>query len=206
MIGRRGFIATLIGASAVSFLPMPAIASETDQASEFINELISRAIDTLTGQDIPAEERAQLFRDMLREGLDAEHVAGFVLGPYRRRASKSEFSEFVSVLEDYVVATYARRLSDYQGQKFNITGAVPGKRKRTVVATEFLTENGPPLLVHWKVRRKAGAFKVVDITVEGLSMMVAQREEFVSVIRQGGGKVSTLITALKDKNQKLLGN
>ena len=206
MIGRRGFLTTLIGASAAILLPLPVQASETEEASAFINDLISRAIQTLTGKNLPPEERAKRFRDMLREGLDSEHVAGFVLGPYRRRTTKSEFSEFVGVLEDYVVATYARRLSDYEGQRFEVTGAVPDKRERTVVATEFQTDGGPPLKVHWKVHRKGDVFKVVDITVEGLSMMVAQREEFVSVIRQGGGKVATLITALKDKNQKLLGN
>ncbi len=51
-----------------------------------------------------------------------------------------------------------------------------------------------------------GQNKIIDIIVERVSMVTTQKEEFVSVIRRGGGKVESLLGELRERNAELATN
>jgi phospholipid transport system substrate-binding protein len=53
--------------------------------------------------------------------------------------------------------------------------------------------------VSWRVHKGEDAYKIVDVDVEGVSMMLTQREEFASVIQRSGGTVSGLTQAIEQK-------
>ena len=52
------------------------------------------------------------------------------------------------------------------------------------------------------VRKKGGAYKIVDVVVEGVSMAVTQRSDFASVIQRGGGDLNVLLAHLKSLNEQ----
>jgi len=56
-----------------------------------------------------------------------------------------------------------------------------------------------PIRVDWRITFPDGRYKIIDIVVEGVSMVQTQRSEFSSVIRRSGGKVEGLLTALREK-------
>ena len=45
---------------------------------------------------------------------------------------------------------------------------------------------GKPIVVDFRVRPDGDSFKVIDVVVEGLSMLKTQRDEFSSVIQRNG--------------------
>ncbi len=51
------------------------------------------------------------------------------------------------------------------------------------------------------MRKKDGRYRVVDVSVEGVSMAVTQRSEFSSVIQRGGGEVAVLLAHLSGDSQ-----
>jgi phospholipid transport system substrate-binding protein len=70
-----------------------------------------------------------------------------------------------------------------------------------LVSSQVLrTDGAPPAKVDWRVRKdNAGGFKIVDIDVEGVSMLLTQREEFGSVIQRSGGDIAGLNKTLEQK-------
>jgi phospholipid transport system substrate-binding protein len=50
-----------------------------------------------------------------------------------------------------------------------------------------------------RVRQSAAQFKIIDLSIEGISMAVTQRDEFSSVIQRGGGRIEALLASLRDK-------
>ena len=44
--------------------------------------------------------------------------------------------------------------------------------------------------------------RIVDVEVEGISMGITQCDEFASVIRNNGGKIAALLTALRKKTSQ----
>jgi len=58
----------------------------------------------------------------------------------------------------------------------------------------------PPIRVDWRVRNGEDQLKIIDVVVEGVSMLLTQRDEFASVIQRSGGNVEGLLARLRDKN------
>jgi phospholipid transport system substrate-binding protein len=44
-----------------------------------------------------------------------------------------------------------------------------------------------------------GVYKINDVIVEGVSMMVTQRSEFASVVQRHGGQLRDLLTMMREK-------
>ena len=81
-----------------------------------------------------------------------------------------------------------------------MTGSRPETADITVVSSEIIHPNGdPPVKVTWRVRKGASGYKIIDVGVEGVSMMLTQREEFASVIERNGGTVAGLTQAIEQK-------
>lgn len=194
--------AFLLAAVAVATPSAPAFAAERDP-SEFIVDLGERAVGALTDKSLTAETRRERFRDLLRVGLDMEHIGQFVLGAYRRRTSDDQMATFLDLLEDNIVQNYAWRFRNYNGQKLDVLGVREGGRGNTLVETE-LSQAGdaPPIRVDWRIHEKNGEWRVIDIVVEGISMMVTQRDEYVGYMRSNGG-VDALLKALRKQNESL---
>jgi phospholipid transport system substrate-binding protein len=55
-----------------------------------------------------------------------------------------------------------------------------------VVSTEISQASQQPVRADWRVRRYGNALKIIDIKVEGISMLTSQREEFTAVIQRNG--------------------
>ena len=73
-----------------------------------------------------------------------------------------------------------------------------------MVVTKILPTDGREALrVDFQVRKLADSFKILDVRVEGVSMVLAQREEFTSYIGQNGGKVDALIAALRQRVNRI---
>ena len=54
----------------------------------------------------------------------------------------------------------------------------------------------------WQLRRGENGWRVIDLVVEGVSMAVTQRSEFVAVIRGQGG-IEGLLAALRKRTAQL---
>ena len=75
-----------------------------------------------------------------------------------------------------------------------------------MVTSQVIQKDGPPVNLQWRVRKKDGGLRVVDVVVEGVSMSVTQRSDFASVIQSGGGKLDALIAHLRDRKQEAVAN
>jgi phospholipid transport system substrate-binding protein len=194
MTRRRFTIAALIFCAWTAALPVRAPA-QTDPVA-FINQLGVQAIQVM-GPSVPSATRVQRFRELLAGNFDLPGIARFVLGRYWRIATPDQQQQFVGLLQEYLAQAYAGRLAQYAGEKFNATSAqVQGDE--TVVFSEITRNDGGKIHVEWHVVNKGG-WKITDAYVAGVSMAVTERDEFASVIQQGGGQVQYLIDRLKQK-------
>ena len=207
MVRRRDFLgpwlaALIIGALVAAGLPPgPARADEFwAEAKKFIEILTSDAISMLTVEDISKTERADRFRRLMNKNFAIKGIAKFVLGRHWRKATKSEKKEYLQLFEDLLVATYADRFSKYSGEKLLVNKSeVRGKGDALVHTIMIRVDGAKPLKVAWRVQGKNGIYKIVDIMVEGISMVVTQKSEFASFIQKNGGSLGPLLIELKKR-------
>ena len=186
-------------AFALALFVAPAKAAAPSDAASFINDLINTALKTLDNKQLSADDRAKTFRELLDKDFDMPRISRFVLGPYWREASDQEKQQFQKLFEDYVVRSYSKSFSEYSGEQMKVTGSRPESETSTLVQSQVVRQNGPPAKVDWRVRKQDNDFKIVDVDVEGVSMVLTQREEFSSVIQRSGGTVAGLNKELQQK-------
>jgi len=197
VLTRRFLLTTLLLLIAAGSPAAPPSAIAPDA---FMNELWNRAVEILT-KKTPETERLSRFRDLFEADFDGPGIARFVLGRYWRSASGPEQQEYLNLFEDYVVFVYGTRLSNFSGQKFKVRGSRTDE-SGTIVSTDIISPSGePPIKVDWRLVTENGAFKINDVIIEGISMMVTQRSEFASVIQRHGGQVGGLLALMREKTK-----
>ena len=218
MVKRREFlgpwlVSVLVAAFlAASVFPRIAVADElSNGARTFVEGMTKDAITMLTGKDITREERAQRFRSLMNKNFSIKGIAKFVLGRHYRKATKTDQTDYLKLYEDLMVATYADRFARYSGERFLIKKSeMRGKKDVIVYTTMVKAGNGAkPLKVDWRVRKKGEIFTIIDVMVEGISMIMTQKSEFSSFIKSSGGNFKNLLAELekrvdenKNKNNK----
>ena len=66
---------------------------------------------------------------------------------------------------------------------------------------DIQNKDGPTLKMMWKMYlNNNGEFKILDVNIDGVSMLVTQRAEFLSVIKNNPDAVKGLITAMEEKS------
>jgi len=194
----RRFVLTII--SLLIALPSLTAAPKViaADASVFMNELWHHAVEVLS-KKLPQSERLTRFRELFHADFDGPGIARFVLGRYWRSASEQEQQEFLRLFEDYVVFVYGTRLSNFNGETFKVRSSRTDD-SGTVVSSDIVGPSGDaPIKVDWRLITDKGAFKINDVVIEGISMLVTQRSEFASVIQRHGGQVGGLLTMMRER-------
>ena len=92
-------------------------------------------------------------------------------------------------------------LSEYQDQKLNYLPlkAAPSADDVTV-RTEVLRGGGPAIPINYSMHLTANGWKVYDVVIDGVSLVINYRTSFATQIRTGG--VDKLIEDLVARNQR----
>jgi len=194
---RRIFLSIvwLLIASASATAATNAIAADPNV---FMNELWGQTVEVLSNK-VPRAERLMRFRQLFQADFDGPGIARFVLGRYWRSASEQEQQEYLKLFEDYVVFVYGTRLSNFNGETFKMLGSRTDE-SGTIVSTDIISPSGEaPIKVDWRLIADHGSFKINDVIIEGISMLVTQRSEFASVIQRHGGQVGGLLELMRER-------
>jgi phospholipid transport system substrate-binding protein len=184
---RRLIFAIFLSATAVLGGPLPAAAKTSPEAAaKFVESLSKQALNTLQDPSNTLDEREAKVRELLDKNFDLPLIGRYVLGPAWRKATPEQQDTYQELFKEWVLRTYSRRLGGYTGQKFEIIGAKPLGDNDALVDTSISRPSGPPIKAGWRVRADDDSFKILDVMVEGVSMVVTQRSEFRAVVRRKG--------------------
>lgn len=153
-----------------------------------------------SGQSAGEKEKALV--DMFKSHVDTSWMSGFVLGKYNRTTPKDKLEKFKAVYGDFLIQSYVPKFRQYTGQEFKVVGARKGPGGNDYfVDTEINNGKDPAIKVVYRTIEKEGAQKIVDIVVEGVSLITTQRSEFGAVISNEG--FDSLITRIEGRLKKM---
>lgn len=183
----------LIGAWTTAVTPVHA--NLAGDATTFVQQSGDQLLKIL---DEPAgTTRRADFRSWLERVFNLKTVAQLALGPYRSTATSQQLSAYDKAFADYIVVTYEARFNTFTGYTFKVGQARPLNQDNVAVRTTISDPSGKPTLVDFRVQKSNGNLKVLDVAVEGVSMLRTQRDEFASVIQRNG--MDGLIKSLKQR-------
>ena len=167
MLTRRLFLVCAALLAVSSWAARPAAAQSADPgATAFIQSLGNEAVSTFSNKSLSREQAVERFRTLLYQGFDVPYIGRWVLGRYWNSATPQQHDEYQKLFERLIVNTYANRFVEYSGETFRITGSRPEGDTDTMISTQIVRPNGPPVNVDWRVRKRDAGYKIIDVVVE----------------------------------------
>ena len=183
----------------VLFYPVISYSDENIGKSKmFVEKLGKQVVEKVSNTEITEQERYNNFKTLYLSSFDNYYISRFVLGRYWKTIDKGIQKQFVDSFNNYIVATYAPKFKGWEGTFKAVESLFENNYYN--VKMDILNKDGPTLKMMWKIYiNKNEEFKILDVNIDGVSMLVTQRAEFLSVIKNHPNGVKGLIDAMNKK-------
>ena len=171
-----------------------------DQLVQKVTEEVLAAIKS--DKQLAAGDRQKalkLAEEKVLPHVDFETATRLAVGRSWSRASPEQRKKLVDEFRKMLVRTYSNGIESYQGQTMKI---LPSRGKQdpedATVRAQFIRAGGQPLPLEFQARKTPQGWKIYDISIEGVSLVLTYRSEFDAVVREGG--IEALVKRLTEKN------
>ena len=143
-----------------------------------------------------------LVNELIIPHFDFQRASQLVLGKNWRGASDDQRQRFAEAFKELMVRTYANALLQYVDNEITYKAVQPElDGKIMTVRTQVERPGAEPVAVNYRLHEVNGEWKVYDVIVGGISLLVTYRDSFASEISQSG--IESLIAHLLSHNQEL---
>jgi phospholipid transport system substrate-binding protein len=184
------------------FFLAPALAQELGP-EELVKKVTSDVMTAIkTDKELAAgdKQKAQkLAEEKILPHVDFQEATRLAVGRAWRDANPEQRKKLVDEFRSMLVRTYSNALEGYQGQEMKVLPSrnKPGDTEATV-RNQFTRAGGKPVPIEYQMRKTDSGWKIYDIAVEGISLVLTYRSEFDQVVKQEG--IDGLIKRLSQKN------
>jgi phospholipid transport system substrate-binding protein len=181
----RRFVGIVL-ALGIGVLALPARAE--DQPPAVIQSFYDVLLDVMKNADkLGFEGRAKQLDPVIRKTYDLPLMARLTVGPQWTSLSPEQQQRVTEAFSKMTINTYASRFDGYSGEKFEVSPETAKSSNGTVVQTKLIKSDGEPISLNYLMRDEKGAWKVIDVFLNGTaSELATRRSEFSSVLRRDG--------------------
>lgn len=202
---RSAIVAMLAGVAALAGAPA-ANAVGNAEAERYVQEHASAALRALGDERMTEAQRQQAFYRLMAQFSDMPRIAVWVLGRYgdQLRDDPALRAEWTSAFQDYAIATYESRLSNFSGSNLRVVGSSELAPGRAEVTSEIVpVGQNRPLVVRWQINRAGQAWRVFDVQVradngDAIWLGQRQRTEFLVELERNRGDVRALTRRIRE--------
>ena len=131
--------------------------------------------------------------------VDFREAAQLAVGKAWWSATPAQQERIVTEFRSLLIRIYSNALDTYRGQTMQVMPVrMAAGATETTVRNRYLKPGAPPVPVEYAMKRTPEGWKIYDITVEGVSLVLTYRSEFHQIIRSSG--IDGLIKRLAEKN------
>jgi phospholipid transport system substrate-binding protein len=148
------------------------------------------------------DERVGMFTPVATASFDLPLILSRSVGPAFAQYTPQTREELLKVFTEFTVASYVANFNDYSGERFEIEPALRQAGADEIVRTRLIEASGKHIKLDYVVHNEAGAWKIVDVLLDGsISRVAVQRSDFRSLV--SGGDAGPLIASLRQKVARL---
>jgi len=189
-VARRGALGMTLAAILLASIGGNARAQPSD-AEAVVQGLAQQVWALLERNDLDQHSRLDELAGVLESKTDVDLLSRLVLGRYWRLMSDEQRTGYQELFRAVVMRDLAMRLDRYASDAsgsvddhFQIVGGSRVGDDDVVVRSRVIREAGKPVTVDWRLRQRPDGPVIIDLVIEGVSLLVSQRSEFASVIER----------------------
>jgi phospholipid transport system substrate-binding protein len=200
-MSRLACTATAILVVVVIGLAAPGVRAATESeagARAVIAETVEEVLAVLRDKSKPTEDRIRSLEQIVYGRFDLYVMSRLVLARNWKRFSEEQKEQYVEEFKQYLTNSYGNRIERYDQQEVEIVGEREEPRGDVVVKTKILGGEFEGALVDYRLRKQDSDWRVIDVVIEGISMVSNYRDQFKSIVSSGGPEL--LLEKLREKN------
>lgn len=209
----RSFVLSLVLVTALPMAnvygvdaPATAPAAPTSAATPrgVIDEVVKQVLGILRDKNLTRNDKLTKIRGIADQQTDFETLARLTMGRYWRDLSDAQKKEFAKEFEEYISTTHGKVFDEYVDEDVIINGEHEEQRgdltvNTLIVANRFDSGRRKDVAtVDYRMRQKDNHWKIIDITISGVSLASNYRAQFQDIMANGG--YDRLIKLLREKN------
>ena len=204
----RGYKVMLAATVIIAVIGMTAArsmaqAAEAASARGVVERAVQDTVTVLRDDSLPRTERGQKVGQILEHNFDFETFSRLAVGQASwKEATESQRTEFVREFSKHVLAVCRGGTNQYGGQDLSVAQDRQEAKGDWTVQTRVIgKKNGAArevAKIDFRLRQREQQWKVIDVTISGISMAATFRAQFAAIIKEGG--IDRAIQILKEKN------
>ena len=185
-----------------------AVSAATPGAEDVVRSTSGQVIERLAQEkqnlDAHPERLYELIQELVVPHFDFPIMSRWVLGKAWNTIDAGSHEQFTVQFRTLLVRTYAKALMEYSDEKVEFLPMESDPNSNLVVIKTQVTGKGSanPTPINYRMHVSGGEWKVIDISVDGVSLIGTYRGSFAAEIRKSG--IDSLIQKLTERNERLL--
>jgi phospholipid transport system substrate-binding protein len=184
------------------FTAIPASAQELGP-EELVKKVTADVLDSIKADPkLQAGDRKKalaLAEQKILPHVDFEEAARLATGKGWQAATPEQRKQIANEFRAMLVRIYSNAIDVYRGQTMKVLPVrMPPGATEVTVRNQYLKEGRPPVPVDYAMKKTPEGWKIYDISVEGVSLVLTYRAEFENITRTSG--VEGLLKRLQERN------
>lgn len=170
---------------------------------DLVKKVTAEVLDAIqTDQQLQGGDRKKalaLAEQKILPLVDFREATQLAVGRSWVNATATQREQLVNEFRGMLVRVYSNAIGVYRGQTMRVLPVhmAPGATEATV-RNQYISEGKQPVAVSYSMKQTSSGWKIYDINVEGVSLVLTYRSEFEQITRVSG--VDGLIKRLQEKN------
>lgn len=195
--------------SAVLMLSLPLLAGASQSPQQVLQSATDSLLVRITQDKEALKKDPQALYTLVEQNItpfmDIDGIARRVMGQYYRQATPVQRAEFARVFKRSLIRTYAKGLTNYEGQKIVFKPYKAGTDpKKAQVDVDVHGSTGQVYPVTFQMQLdKAGAWKVQNLILNGINLGLTFRNQFGSAVESSRGSLDKAIAGWTPDTQAI---
>jgi phospholipid transport system substrate-binding protein len=152
----------------------------------------------------PVDQRLERIQQIAYQRFDFPTIGKLVLARGWRQLTPEQQETFLRDFKRHLSLDYGRRIDAYTDQTVSILGERKEANGDATVKTQVNGTAAEAVAVDYRLRASNGEWRVIDIIVEGVSLVSSYRSQFQEIMAKGGP--TRVLKVLQEKNEKAAGD
>lgn len=185
---------------ALLLAPLASIAAAAEGPKAVVEATTDAVVRVLADTSLPADDKRRRIEDIVYARVDFDTLTRLVLARGWSQLNATQQAEFIQEFKRHLSVTYGRNVESYKNERVAIVEEREETRGDRTVKTKVVRGGGTDIQVDYRLRAKDGTWRIIDIIIEGVSLVSNYRSQFQEIMAQGGPE--HLLQLLREKNAK----
>ncbi len=199
--GRLGSRISAVVLAAVLALAAGPARADADEATRFIERAAAEFLALANPASGDVDRRTRQVAGFLERRTDLPVIARFTAGRTWRQMSDDQRRDYTAAIKDVAARFMVVRLDNADDPGYRVVRSVELPNDKGFLVSTALTGDGSSeFAVDWRLTGTDGALRIVDVIMEGVSLLVTYRSEVAAVLEAERNDIDGLIGNLRARS------